>query len=265
MQEIENKYKVYMVVNQITGKFYIGKTISTLTKRLNDHYTEAKRTTITERTYWQNTLLKYEKHNFKICQIFWAKSLEEMNNKEIEFIKILKAQNRDIGYNTAFGGNGGALPQYIMQQIADKKRSIKKENTTSRFYGVSSINSKRKIFKDIELTWGFWICHNGKSNGKGYYKTELEAAYYYNEYVKIHDLPHKLNIFTIEQQNEINNILLNKKHGYYFCTQNNKFKVRVTENKKTKCLGYFKEEKDARMAYNKYIINHKLDRQLNII
>lgn len=262
-QNETNKYKVYMIINEVTGKFYIGKTVNTLTRRFNDHFSEAFKTKPEERTYWQNTLVKYEKDNFDILQIGYPKDSETMNKMEIEFIKNLRAQDRSIGYNTAFGGEGGAMPKDVLNIVADKLRSRKKEGGTSKFFGVSSVNLNRKIFKDTDLVWGFWICTEGRSNGKGFYRTELEAAYFYNDYVFKHSLPHKINTFTEQEQIEIDKILSKKKYGYYWATQSSRFIVRFLHDKKRINLGSYKNEIDAKMAYNKFVLDNNLDKKLN--
>lgn len=53
-------------------------------------------------------------------------------------------------------------------------------------------------------------------------------------------------------------------YGVSYSKRDNKFHALVYVNKKRLTLGYFDKEKDAAMAYNKYVIKHKLNKNLNV-
>lgn len=73
---------------------------------MNGHYRDArcnKKNTV----YFHLALLKYPKESFLWEIIDTAKTQEELNEKEIYWIKYYDSTNRDKGYNLKFGGNSG--------------------------------------------------------------------------------------------------------------------------------------------------------------
>jgi len=91
---------VYKITNLISydkqpeDKFYIGITIQKLKKRFEHHCRYGKR-------HITSAIKKYGKNNFKIEIIDNANSIQELKNKEIEYIKKLKPY-----YNKTLGGDG---------------------------------------------------------------------------------------------------------------------------------------------------------------
>jgi len=93
---------IYKATNLINGKFYIGQTTKSLEHRMYQHKLSAK-----EGKYvFARAIKKYGFENFKFEILCKCETIEELNNKEIEFIKRLKSTNRDIGYNMTVGGSG---------------------------------------------------------------------------------------------------------------------------------------------------------------
>lgn len=85
-------FRIYKTTNLVNGKIYIGQT----------HYDRS--------TYFGSGVLlaeaieKYGKENFVKEYIDEACSQEELDEKEIFWIKQLNSQNRNLGYNIADGG-----------------------------------------------------------------------------------------------------------------------------------------------------------------
>lgn len=92
---------IYKIVNNIDGTIYVGQTIYDIGKRFREH----KHASLTQKTYLYNAMRKYGVENFTIEQIDSANSLEELNNKEIYWIKELNSK-APYGYNIAEGGEG---------------------------------------------------------------------------------------------------------------------------------------------------------------
>ena len=89
---------IYKTTNLIDNKIYVGQH-----KANNDQF---------DSTYFGSGKLlfeainKYGIDNFK-CEILeWCETFEELNEKEIFWIKELHATERDIGYNICTGGQG---------------------------------------------------------------------------------------------------------------------------------------------------------------
>lgn len=119
---------IYKITNSINGKIYIGKTKSTIEKRFCRHIQEAKfeNKNNYNQSYFHQALLKYGIENFNIEIIDIATTKEELNTKEIYWIKEYNATNREIGYNLTIGGDGGdTTKEYIWINDGVKNKYIK--------------------------------------------------------------------------------------------------------------------------------------------
>lgn len=92
---------IYKIVNKINGTTYVGQTICDINKRFREH----KHASLTQNTYLYNAMRKYGVDNFTISTIDVAKSLNDLNKKEIYWIKKLNTKVPN-GYNILDGGNG---------------------------------------------------------------------------------------------------------------------------------------------------------------
>jgi group I intron endonuclease len=78
---------IYKTTNLINGKIYVGQS-----KHNNKHYYGSG-------TYIKLAMKKYGKENFKKEVIEECTSYEQMNERELYWIKTLNAIDRNIGYN----------------------------------------------------------------------------------------------------------------------------------------------------------------------
>ncbi len=92
---------IYKIVNIINGTTYVGQTVCNIQKRFREH----KHASLTQKTYLYNAMRKYGTDNFKIETIDSANNLEELNSKEIYWIKKLNTKSPN-GYNILDGGSG---------------------------------------------------------------------------------------------------------------------------------------------------------------
>lgn len=97
---------IYKITNLIDDKIYIGKTTYPIEKRYYAHLWTSEHKNDT-RSKIHNAIRKYGKENFKVEKIEDCDSIKLLNERERYWIKELKAQNSDIGYNIAPGGEGG--------------------------------------------------------------------------------------------------------------------------------------------------------------
>ena len=71
--------QVYLIINDIDGKVYIGKTKQTLEKRLREHLYAASIEKLTHNSYFYFAIKKHGKEHFKnihpICQGEYRKEL----------------------------------------------------------------------------------------------------------------------------------------------------------------------------------------------
>ena len=95
---------IYKTTNLTNGKIYVGQSLKSI-KTSTEYYGSGKILNL--------AIKKYGKDNFKKEILYEATSIEDMNEKEIFFIKKLNSQDRNIGYNLADGGTGGDTSKFI--------------------------------------------------------------------------------------------------------------------------------------------------------
>ena len=106
---------IYLTTNTLNGKIYVGQHKS---DKFDSWY-------LGSGTYLWNAMKKYGKENFVTKMIDTAESKEELNEKEIYWIKELDSRNLDVGYNLARGGAGQTLSGTTRQRIAEALRGRK--------------------------------------------------------------------------------------------------------------------------------------------
>lgn len=105
---------IYQITNLINNKIYIGKS-----KNIKERWAEHIRESLLEQQLWDSNyrnvqtpihkaIRKYGKDNFKY-DILEECSEEELNEKEIYWIKTKNSQDKNIGYNISKGGDGYTL------------------------------------------------------------------------------------------------------------------------------------------------------------
>lgn len=94
---------IYKITNHINSKIYIGKTIN-IEKRWYKHKYLAEKSKINRHLY--NSMRKHGINNFLISVI--EECLDDIaNEREKYWIKTLNSTDRNIGYNSTIGGDGG--------------------------------------------------------------------------------------------------------------------------------------------------------------
>lgn len=96
-------FTIYIIINKINNKFYIGKTTNSTQERFQRHINDALSHRLN--TPLAHAIRKYGAENFYVESLDTAETLEELDNKEIYWIQNLNAM-RD-GYNASLGGEGG--------------------------------------------------------------------------------------------------------------------------------------------------------------
>ena len=122
---------IYKITNIKTGKVYIGKTTRSLNDRLQGHINSADRG---DNFKLSRAIRKYGKENFIIEPIDVAYNRDELNEKEVYYIK--KYNSLEDGYNMTTGGEGGNT--YIdksdeeMKAISEKISAALRKNNGNR-------------------------------------------------------------------------------------------------------------------------------------
>lgn len=109
------EYKVYMHINRINQKKYIGQTKQSLSRRFRTNgegYLHC--------TAFYNAIQKYGWDNFDHILIQDGLTAEEANNLEKQLIEQYQTTNQNYGYNISFGGeqfiNSQQLSEYNRQR-----------------------------------------------------------------------------------------------------------------------------------------------------
>lgn len=93
----DGKFRIiYMTQNEINGKVYVGQHTSS---ELKDNYLGSGK-------YLLRAIKKYGKENFKLGHLDYASNKNELDAKEILWIKFFRDQGRLNLYNIAEGGGG---------------------------------------------------------------------------------------------------------------------------------------------------------------
>ena len=124
---------IYLFVNNINGKVYVGQTITKFYSRFCCHFGDTFRKV--DNLPFHNALRKYGWENFS-KYILWQtdgvydktpenKKLVKnvLDSKEIEYISKYEANNPEYGYNATIGGN-------YVPESAHSKEAIEKNNKT---------------------------------------------------------------------------------------------------------------------------------------
>jgi len=178
---------IYKITNNVNNKFYIGKTTMSIERRFQHH----KRCKQPEKMVLEKAILKYGKENFTIKCIDIANNLEELNLKEIEYIKNLKPN-----YNVSPGGTGGALflgkkhTEESKNKIRQKRIGAKVSMETREKMKNSSPRTKLHTFinpeglvKQIYNLEDFCKKHNFHSSG--FRKLQKGEIGHYKNYRRI--------------------------------------------------------------------------------
>lgn len=141
---------IYKATNLVNGKVYIGQTVQPLKNRMGEHLRVKKK------TYFEKALIKYGVHNFCVTIIDKAESVNELNQKEIFWIKFYNAFGRN-GYNMCEGGGNttGYHHTETTKEIMSKKKIGLYNGKDNPFYGKK--HSKESSQKMSESRKGRYI------------------------------------------------------------------------------------------------------------
>ena len=111
---------VYLIINLVNGKKYVGQTVRPLETRFNDH---SRQDTMPGRA-----IRKYGKENFRYGVIKSCASKSEMDYWEKFFIKNLKTKS-PTGYNLTDGGEGcTGFAEEVRAKMSAKHKGVPKSS-----------------------------------------------------------------------------------------------------------------------------------------
>ena len=137
---------IYKITNTVNGKLYIGQTIQKLEKRMYNHFNYKGKTAISK------AINKYGKENFTYEVIDTAETREELDEKEIYWIKHYNSLVPN-GYNLEHGGNKNK----VINEETRKKLSEVNKGENAPWYGKHlTEETKRKLSESHKGKPGYW-------------------------------------------------------------------------------------------------------------
>lgn len=111
------KYKIYVHVNKINGKIYIGQTCNDFKRRCGENGNKYKHS-----AHFYNAIQKYGWDNFEHIILFDEVSLDVANIIEEKLIKKYNSMNNKLGYNMIAGENNRKMRQESIDKRSEKNR-----------------------------------------------------------------------------------------------------------------------------------------------
>lgn len=93
---------IYKITNDINNKIYIGKTLSNIQKRFQEHKKDSEKISLSNRPLY-NAMRKYGIEHFSI-EIVEEPDINILNDREIYWINYYNSYVN--GYNATIGGDG---------------------------------------------------------------------------------------------------------------------------------------------------------------
>ena len=111
---------VYKITNKENGKVYIGQTVCTLARRMNNHFSDAK--SKNKPLYQDMRMLGRDGFDAEVlCE---CDSKEEMDEQEIHWIAYYRNLDTNKVYNIADGGSWGS---YNTEEFKDIRKVLSKD------------------------------------------------------------------------------------------------------------------------------------------
>lgn len=136
---------IYKATNLVNGKAYIGQTIRSIDERARQHINDAK--AMKENFAFHSAIRKYGENNFRWEVIDTADTPDELNTKEVFWIKYfdsyIKGESRN-GYNMTVGGDslrGEDNPFYGKNHSDESRERI---SQSKKGQGVGNQRAKGK-------------------------------------------------------------------------------------------------------------------------
>jgi len=167
---------IYKCTNIVNGKIYIGQTINTLEKRIIGHIHNIKH----KSNYFHNALNKYGQKNFIWEIIDEAFSKDELDLKEIRWIKYYNSFGEN-GYNLTSGGSDNFKVSKSLKNKQSNRSKLYWDNNLNRHRNNNnwSIDELKELYKSEHPDWNENKC---MKKAEMIFKEihHLNNNYYYN-------------------------------------------------------------------------------------
>jgi group I intron endonuclease len=194
---------IYLITNKVTGKRYVGQTISTIEKRWSQHKCESKRKKT--KSILHDSIKKYGENSFEIKILVKCNNLKEMNYREDYCIKLFKTLAPN-GLNLKRGGENRTHTEESKKRMSVSQLKLNKKLTEEQKKRISDCRKGKKLsLKHIEkVKASLPRGENHHMFGKSIYFFDRKGKKDNNQTIdkKINSSPKKHKILCIET-NEI--------------------------------------------------------------
>jgi group I intron endonuclease len=186
MKKINATCTIYLLINIINGKVYIGQTWRSLKERFSSEgrgYAACP--------YLYNAIKKYGWGNFESGKLAVVSSQKEANEAEDYFINFYSSRDPKLGYNIRGGGATGQLSNETKQKL-----SILNSGEKNHFFGKThTTETKQKISENTKI-YHRAGSYDTKNEDQKRFSDEEEkeiVASYLNGNILVQDLLNKYN------------------------------------------------------------------------
>lgn len=116
---------IYKITNCVNNKIYIGQTTRNLSRRISEYKKSINQSYSHNNPHLINSFIKYRFENFKFDIIDTALTIDELNEKEIFYIKKYNSTNKDVGYNLELGGKNSIVTDDTKIKMSNSHRGVK--------------------------------------------------------------------------------------------------------------------------------------------
>jgi len=221
---------IYKIVCEVSGKSYIGKTIQSLKKRIQQHRDS--------KSYCRALSQAIQEHgwdNFKVSTI-WEGNASKLGEMERKLISEHGTMEPD-GYNIREGGGRSEKVSDTSRKLMiEKQREISKRR--GGLLGYLIPNGHGKV-----TSWSISVPKNGKRRRVGPFKTKEEAI---EVQKKITENPDD---FELPEPKRLGN---GKGSGIYYKKDSDRWQVLPRIDGKNVYLGTYKNEEEANEVLERY-------------
>jgi len=160
-----NKMVVYMIINKINNKKYIGITTNSLAERY-PHGIKAH-----HNPHLRKSVLKYGQKNFEVTLL--EKNIENINtlqNLEIKYIEQYDTCNKDKGYNKSLGGFG------VRQTERTKEHCLNLSKAKKGINPLASYTPEQMAIRNAKISKAFKGENNPMWKGGESYKRLMKLS-----------------------------------------------------------------------------------------
>jgi group I intron endonuclease len=134
--------RIYLLIDKVGGKVYVGQTTQSLKRRWTGHFSEAKRARSPKPLY--QAMRKHGQEAFTIQELEWVPGdAKDLSLAEARWVTHYNSANPDYGYNLTQGG-GQAFTLEARQHMSEARRKTWANPDSKK----KQLDSLRETFSD---------------------------------------------------------------------------------------------------------------------